>query len=108
MNQNQNKNKQRKNRFFEYLTEKAELPADLLAGEFRIELRGRNTVFLHGCRRILKYSQNEMIMAAKGFSVSIRGDRLVCSAYHDGTVSIDGYICGVEFDPAEKRGEEKE
>ena len=81
----------------EYLAIKAELPADALTGEFRIEMRGRNTLFMQGCRRILKYSPEEMIMAAKGFEVSIKGRRLVCSAYHGGTVTIEGLVEGVSL-----------
>jgi len=95
MNNKKNKNKAG---FLEMLATKASLPSDTLAGEARIEMRGRNTLFMQGCRRILKYSPKEMIMAAKGFSVSVRGERLICSTYHDGTVSIDGMISGVEFD----------
>ena len=92
------KNDKEKKGLLEFLAVKTALPSDALLGEMRIELRGRNTLFMQGCRRILKYSPEEMIMAAKGFSISVKGERLVCSTYHDGVVSIDGIISGVEFD----------
>ena len=81
----------------EFLSVKTELPSDLLCGGFRLEVRGRNQIFLTGCRRILKYSSEEMIMSVKGFSVSVRGERLVCSTYHAGNISIDGFVKSVNF-----------
>ena len=89
------KTEREKRGFIEYLATKAELPSDALTGEFRIELRGRNTLFMQGCRRILKYSPEEMIMASKSFEVSIKGQRLVCSAYCGGAVTVDGAIEGI-------------
>ncbi len=88
----------------EFLSSKAELPSDILTGDFKIEMRGRNTVFIQGCRRILKYSPCIMVMAVKNFAVEIIGERLVCSAYHDGTISIDGYIKTVNIDDGEEGG----
>lgn len=85
-----------------YLTEKTTLPSDLLAGEVCVEIRGRKSLLMQGCRRILKYSPEEMILSAKGFDVSVRGAGLVCLSYHEGAVIIDGKIENVDFG---KRGE---
>ncbi len=98
-----NKNNKDKVGLLELLATKASIPSDSLAGEARIELRGRNTLFMQGCRRILKYSPDEMIMAAKGFSVSVKGERLICSTYHDGAVSIDGMIASIDLDAENER-----
>ena len=84
--------------FFEYLSVKTELPSDALCGEVRVEMRGRNLVFLSGCRRIIKYSAEEMILAVKGDLLSVKGTRLICSSYHGGTVSIEGSISSVSFE----------
>ena len=67
-----NKVHKEKRGFLEFLAVKAELPSDVLGSDFRIELRGRNTLFMQGCRRILKYSPDEMIMSARGFAVDTR------------------------------------
>ena len=83
--------------FLELLAVKAELPSDVLGGDFHIELRGRNTLFMQGCRRILKYSPEEMIMSAHGFDVVIGGERLICSTYHGGTVTVEGNVLSVRF-----------
>lgn len=92
------KDVKQRGRVVEYLIAKTRLPTDLLAGEFCIELRGRNTLFMQGCRRIVKYSPDEMILATKGGSVIISGEGLACSTYHDGTVTVDGYIKGILLD----------
>ena len=97
MSNEKNKNSGDRRGFMEYLAIKTELPSDLLSGELRIEIRGRNTLLLHGCRRILKYSPEEMIMAVKGDRVSVRGRRLVCTTYHGGTVTLDGVVESVIF-----------
>lgn len=97
MSKDTNKKTRERRGIVEYLALKAELPSDLLSGDFRIEIRGRNTLFMQGCRRIIKYSPEEMIMAAKGFDVSIRGRRLICTTYHDGTVTVDGCIDGLDL-----------
>lgn len=97
MSKETNKKTRERRGLVEYLALKTELPADALTGDFRIEIRGRNTLFMQGCRRIIKYAPDEMIMAAKGFEVSIKGRRLICTTYHDGTVTVDGFINGVDF-----------
>ncbi len=85
----------------EYLSVKAELPSDILTGDLRIEMRGRNLLFIQGCRRILNYSPCLMIMAVKDMSVEVAGERLICSTYHSGTVSIEGYIKSINIDDGE-------
>ena len=85
----------KKSGFVDLLARKTVLPCDKLAGEFALEIRGRGLLFMQGCRRILKYSPVEMILAAKGFEVRIGGRDLICSTYHDGTVTIEGDILSV-------------
>ena len=97
MSKENNKNSGERRGFIELLAQKTALPSDLILGDFRLEIRGRSTLFMQGCRRILKYSPEEMIMAAKGFDVDIKGRRLVCTSYHDGTVTVEGVIGSLEF-----------
>lgn len=97
MSRKENKSKREKRGFLEYLAVKDDMSVDGLCGNFHVELRGRNTLYMQGCRRILKYSPEEMVLAVKGLSVSVTGERLVCSAYHNGTVCIDGLIRSVNM-----------
>ncbi len=89
--------KKEKRGIVEYLSMKAELPSDILAGEVRVELRGRNTMFLCGCRRISNYSPKLIVFEIKGGRVGIFGEGLICTSYHAGTVSVEGYISSVRF-----------
>lgn len=91
------KNKSDKRGFLEMLAVGAELSPDALAGEVRIELRGKNQLFVGGCRRIITYSPTLIVLAVKGDELSVVGDRLICTSYHSGTVSIEGAISSVSF-----------
>lgn len=82
----------------EILASKTTLPSDLLIGEFRLEIRGRNIVIINGCKRILEYSPKKMRLAIKESSISVSGERLVCSTYHDGAICVEGYIESISFD----------
>ena len=104
MSENENKKRLCRSAFVEFLSVKAELPSDALSGDFRLELRGRNVLFVQGCRRILEYSPARMVLAIKNFNLAIEGARLVCSTYHDGTVSIDGQIDRIFLDGEEEKG----
>ena len=89
--------------FLGFLERKTVLPGDALVGEFRLEVRGRRTLFMQGCRRILKYSPEEMVLGANGFKVTVLGSGLICSTYHDGTVTVEGEILSVDLGGGENR-----
>lgn len=86
-----------KRTLLEYLAVQNELSPDALAGEARVELRGKNQLFVSGCRRIIVYSPTLIVLAIKGDELSIKGERLICTSYHTGTVSIGGAISSVSF-----------
>ena len=90
-------NKTDKRGLLELLAVKAELSPDALAGEVRVELRGKNQLFVGGCRRIVTYSPTVIVLAVRGDELSIKGKRLVCTSYHGGTVSIEGAISSLSF-----------
>ena len=81
-----------------FLEEKTALPSDVFEKNFSVEIRERSTLFIRGCRSIVKYSADEMIMAARGFEVRVRGVGLICTAYHYGAITIEGEILGVDLD----------
>ncbi len=89
-----------------FLEEKTALPSDAFERDFSVEIRERSTLFMRGCRRIVKYSADEMVMAARGFEVRIRGRGLICAAYHYGAITVEGEILGVDLDADSWRDEE--
>ena len=76
------------------ITNKIRLPSDLLDGEFRAEMRGRRSMYIYGCKRILKYSSEEMIVVARACQVKVLGEGLVCSFFYGGSMAIEGEIRG--------------
>ncbi len=88
------KNHTEKHTFSALVASKLRLPGDLLPDEFRVEMRGTRLLYIYGCRRILKYSRDEMIVAAKAFAVTVSGTDLTCSFFYGGTVAIEGIING--------------
>lgn len=93
--------KENKRGFIEYLSVKAELPSDVLAGNLRVELRGKNSLYVGGCSRILSYSPSLIVLEVKRDKISIKGKRLICTSYHADAVSIEGVITSVSFDGEE-------
>jgi len=96
-NYGKNSEKKRKG-LVDVLSEGIGLPSDALFGEIRIEMRGRDTLFVSGCRRILKYCTNEIKLAVKGFCIDVMGCDLICTTYHYGTVTVEGCICSISFE----------
>ena len=85
------------NRFIEFLSLSSPLPSEAIAGDLRIELRGRNLLFVQGCKRIISYSPTLVCLSVKGAVTAVTGEGLVCSSYHAGTVSVEGRINSVSF-----------
>ena len=89
----------------EWLAVKLDFPPDMFEGGLRLELRGRNSLLVHGCRRILQYAPEEMRLKMKGCVLCIKGQRLICHSYLAGAVGIEGKIEDICFC---EEGEQKE
>ena len=81
----------------EWLAVKLDIPADISGDGLRLDMRGRHTLTVHGCRKILTFSPCEVSLALQDSILKIRGRRLICTAYLAGAVGIEGYICGISF-----------
>ncbi len=98
------KDKKEKMGFIEFLSIKADMPSDALHGFLRLEVRGRNTLFLSGCRHIDEYSPERICLRCKDCKVGITGKRLKCASYFEGTVEIEGLIEAVRYEELEGEG----
>lgn len=85
----------------EWLAVRLDVPADVTGGGLRLDLRGRNTLTVHGCTRILDFSPCEVRLALQDGTLTVRGCRLICTAYLAGAVGIEGHICCMEFHDGE-------
>lgn len=70
-------------------------------GSFRLELRGRRQLLVHGCRRIEEYTPSKISFAINGFSVTVSGRELLCTAYHGGCVCVEGAIAKISLSDGE-------
>ena len=71
---------------------------DVFPGTCTVEIRGRNLVTVRECGKILLYTPDRIrIKVSKGV-LQIDGKRLECTAYHRGSVMIDGYVRAVSFE----------
>lgn len=86
----------------EWLAVRLDVPADLLSGGFRADLRGRNSLTVHGVRRILAYSPERIVLALREGSLSVCGERLTCASYLAGAVGIDGHIRVISLEETEQ------
>lgn len=86
------------NNFWKTVAEKTNLPCDLLEGEFRLELRGRGEMYLCGCKKILKYSEEEMVIRARTFDVVVQGEKLICASFHCSGIVIEGNIQSIKLE----------
>lgn len=74
-----------------------DITPDILPGGSYVEIRGRGNLLIRGCRRILKYSSEEIIIATCRDVFSVRGASLTCISYLAGAIGIEGRIDSVEF-----------
>ena len=84
--------------FREKLCKSLDIPPDLFPGQSFLELRGRGSMTLKGCGKILLYTPEKIRVGLKQGSLTVCGKRLVCISYHAGAVGIDGEIDGISFE----------
>ena len=78
-----------------------DVPSDMLLGGCYLEMHGQNHLRLQGCKRILCYTSEEIVLGLRRGRVRIRGRDLVCISYHAGWVIIEGWVCGVDLQGTE-------
>jgi sporulation protein YqfC len=81
----------------EWLAVKLDIPADALGGGLRLDLRGRNTLTVHGCTAILDFSPETIRLSLGECALEVCGQRLICTSYLAGAVGIEGLICAIRF-----------
>lgn len=85
----------------EWLERKFDITPDVFDG-VRIEIRGQNKLLLHGCRKILKYSEQEMLMDLGKVRLRVCGERLWCTSFISGALGVGGDIRSINFTEEER------
>ena len=81
----------------EWLAVKLDIPGDVTGGGLRVDLRGRNSLTVHGCRKILDFSACEIKLELEDAILTVCGCRLICTSYLADAVGVDGYVCSLSF-----------
>ena len=81
-----------------------DVPPEILCGGCFAEIRGRNQVTVRGCRRVVKYSPEAVVLKMKRESIVIVGKRLRCLTYFSGAVTVEGIIDTFSFLGTDERG----
>ncbi len=80
------------------LGEKLDIPREALPGGFALALSGQSELTVWGCRRILSYSEQEIVLLPGKRRLHIEGDRLLCRAFGEGAVTVTGRIEAMRFE----------
>ena len=62
-----------------------------------VVLCGQRSVTVYNCQKILFYSPCEIRLLVARRALSVVGERLYCSSFTGGTVTVDGRIEGVRY-----------
>lgn len=68
-----------------------------------LEVCGRESMLVRGCRKILLYSTEEIRLLLHSYILTVRGRDLYCTSYFSDAVSIDGHISSLEMSEKEKK-----
>lgn len=83
--------------FFTRLGERLDIPREALPGSFGLTLAGQNELVVRGCKRILAYTPSEVMLAVGGTVLTVEGERLLCTAFGAGCVTVNGIVQALRF-----------
>ena len=68
-----------------------DLPEDAFGGS-HIEIVSNSLIKINGCRRIIDYSSDKIVMSMREYELSVLGCKLTLSSYGETTAAISGEI----------------
>lgn len=84
--------------FLEKAARKLEMPAEVVAGLPRVEIKGCREVYIENHRGLLLYEQNEMHVNGGQVVVKLTGQGFVIKAMNATELRVEGLLFGVEFE----------
>lgn len=91
------KNEKERISLSEKLNRHLDITPDVLPYGSLIELRGRNSLSVTGCGKILAYTPEQIRVALKKDELLVSGKRLLCTSFRKGEIGIDGVIDSIGF-----------
>ncbi|MBQ2256795.1 MAG: YabP/YqfC family sporulation protein [Clostridia bacterium] len=80
----------------EWLERRFDITPDVFQG-VRIEICGQHRLLVQGCTKILKYSEQEMLLDLGKLRLRVCGERLWCTSFISGALGVGGCIDSVSF-----------
>ncbi len=84
------------------ISAKYDLQPDMMLDGCHLELRGRSSLAVGGCRGIVEYSPIEITLRLRDSILKIAGEHLSCDSYTCGEVLISGRINILGFDDTKR------
>ncbi len=78
------------------LLQLVDLPEDAFGGT-HIEIVSNSSVKVNGCRRIVDYSSEKVVLSMKEYELTVVGRNLTLSSYGENTASVTGEIISVRL-----------
>ena len=78
------------------LLQLVDLPEDCLGGS-HIEIVSNSSVKVNGCRRIVDYSSEKVVLSMKEYELTVVGRNLTLSSYGENTAVASGEILSVKL-----------
>jgi sporulation protein YqfC len=88
----------RKKEFFTRFGERLDIPREVLPGGFGLSMSGQNELTVRGCRQILSYAADCILLSLGKIALRVEGEDLLCTVFEAGNVTVQGLICRVSFD----------
>ena len=82
--------------------ERLDIPREALPGGFGLTLSGENELTVRGCRRIVRYGVNEIVLGVGATALTVSGERLLCAAFGAGCVTVTGRIVSLTLGEVEE------
>lgn len=86
----------------EKICRELDIEPDIFPSEGMVEIRGRSSMVVRGCGRILVYKPEEIRLEMGECEISVWGENLVCTSYYLGAVGIEGRINSINYDEVGK------
>ena len=88
-------------KFRDRLYRTLDIDGDIFGG-VGVELRGRGSMIVRGCGKIIEYLPESIRLELEGGEISVRGRGLICTSYRMGAVGIEGRIDSISFEGGEE------
>lgn len=78
-----------------------DLPMNAMFDIFELSALGNREISLDGCKDILFFSENKIILSCNKMNVEIFGDSLIIDSFFGEQILLRGVFCGISFSQKE-------